>query len=446
MSSTGVRTSHKMSRKLCSSVAAAVLAALTFAGCASVRKATDANVRGIGYVRLDDVLKKHPLYPQLAQITDSIDALSLHALGSNAVPHTSVQVATETRQLNAELLAAQGRANAILRQKQMDYARREQAAISAALGAAGAGTNGSQAASAMQSVSSQQAQQVAAAANRDFAQYQQNVIGESNTALSTIGRQLNDRANRAYAQRATQLQERESQLSLELSQADASKRLQLRMRLNNLALPDADRKSLRDQLAALDRQEADAVNAQRARAHPTLAAYRVQLRSQMQPALGAEVAKVHAPTQSKLLSRRNEVSQQVSSQLQGLRPAPIPQNLPASTKARIAGIDRSFKQQFRADAQQTIAQYQATKAELDARYAQLQGADVSATELAGGQLSQLQRQRDNLYQKIVDQIRHDAGSVAAKRGLNVVFVNVKAAPGGIDLTDDVAKDIESLHE
>ncbi len=37
-------------------------------------------------------------------------------------------------------------------------------------------------------------------------------------------------------------------------------------------------------------------------------------------------------------------------------------------------------------------------------------------------------------------------SVAAKRGLQVVFISVVAAPGGIDLTGDVEKDIESLHQ
>lgn len=432
----------RSSRTIFAGVAAAVI---VLAGCAQQR-ADDPNVRGIGYVRLQEVLKKHPLYPQLSQIDDSIDALGLRSLGAGAVPHTGKQIAVQTKELNAELKAAQDRANSILRQKQVDYAQREQAAISAALAAAGAGTNGAQSAQAMQNISAAQAQQVTAQANNDFAQYQQSVIAQSNAALQSISAQLSARADRAYGQRATQLQERESQLSLELSQTDANKRLQLRMKLNGLALPDATRKQYRDELAALDRREAEAVAAQRARDQQTLAAYRAQLNGQVRSEMAAQSAKIHADTQAKLQTRRNEVSQAVSSQLQGLRPAAVPPNLPAATRDRIAQIDRNFKSQFQADAQKTIAQYQATKAELDARYAELQGADASATGAANTQLGQLQRERDDLYNKMVEQIRRDAGTVAAKRGLHVVLVNIEAAPGGIDLTNDVERDIESLHE
>lgn len=432
----------RSNNRIFAGVAAALL---VLAGCAQQR-ADDPNVRGIGYVRMDEVLKKHPLYPQLAQIDDSIDALGLRSLGAGAVPHTGQQIAVQTKELNAELKAAQDRANGILRQKQLDYAQREQAAISAALAAAGAGTNGAQSAQAMQSVSAAQAQQVTAQANSDFAQYQQSVILQSNAALQSIGAQLSARADRAYGQRATQLQERESQLSLELSQQDASKRLQLRMKLNGLALPDATRKEYRDELAALDSREAAAVSAQRAQDQKTLAAYRAQLNAQVRSEMAAQSAKIHSDTQAKLQTRRNEVSQQVSSQLQGLQPAPVPSNLPASTRDRIATIDRNFKAQFQADAQKTIAQYQATKAELDARYAELQGADGAATGAAGTQLVQLRRERDDLYNKMMEQIRRDAGQVAAKRGLQVVLVNIQAAPGGIDLTGDVERDIESLHE
>jgi hypothetical protein len=432
----------RSSRTIFAGLGAAII---VLAGCAQQR-ADDPNVRGIGYVRIEEVLKKHPLYPQLSQIDDSIDALGLNSLGAGAVPHTGKQIAVQTKELNAELKAAQDRANVILRQKQLDYAQREQAAISAALAAAGAGTNGAQSAQAMQSVSSSQAQQVTAQANSDFAQYQQSVVAQSNAALQSIGAQLSARADRAFGQRATQLQERESQLSLELSQADANKRLQLRMKLNGLALPDTTRKEYRDELAALDRREALAVNAQRARDSQTLAAYRAQLNTQVRGEMAAQSTKIHSDTQAKLQTRRNEVSQAVSSQLQGLRPNAVPSNLPASTRDRIAQIDKTFKAQFQADAQKTIAQYQATKAELDARYAELQGADATATGAANTQLGQLQRARDDLYNKMVEQIRRDAGTVAAKRGLQVVLVNIEAAPGGIDLTNDVEKDIESLHE
>lgn len=425
---------------------AALIAACALTACAHQPRPDDPNVRGIGYVRVDEVIKKHPLYPQLSQLQDSIDALNLQALGASAVPQTPQQIAQATKELNRELKQAQDRANSILRQKQADYAQREQAAIRAALGAAGAGTNGNAAVSAMQNVTAQQAQQVTAQANSDFQAYQQSVIAQDNAAVRQISDQINARANTAFRQKATQLQEKESQLSLEVSQQDAAKRLDLRMKLGNLAMGDAQRKQYRDQLAALDANEAATVEAQRKRDQAELGAYQKQLRDQTQRDIATQVAKIHAQTQAKLQERHNEVSQQVASQLQGLQPAAIPSNLPAATRQKLADIDKQYKSQFQADAQKTIDDYNATKAQLDAQYAALQGADGTAGLAANKQVADLQRQRDELYNKMVDQVKRDAGSVAAKRGLQVVFISVVAAPGGIDLTDDVEKDIESLHQ
>ena len=435
-----------MSKMRLSKTVAALCAVLALVACGRQPQPNDPNVRGIGYVRVQDVIKKHPLYPQLSQLQDSIDALNLKALGASAVPQTPAQIAKATQELNHELQQAQDRANTILHQKQADYEQREQAAIRAALAAAGAGTNGNAPVSAMQNVTAQQAQQVAQQANADFQAYQQSVIAQDNTAARQISAQLSARADAAYRQRATQLQEKESQLSLELSQRDASKRLDLRMKLGNLAMADAQRKQYRDQLAALDADEAATVDAQRKRDQQELAAYQKQLRDQTQRDIGVQVAKIHAETQAKLQARHNEVSQQVSSQLQGLQPAAIPSNLPAATRDKLQQIDKQYKAQFQADAQKTIDDYQATKADLDAQYAALQGADGRATGAAGKQIADLQRQRDDLYNKMVDQVKRDAGTVAAKRGLQVVFISVVAAPGGIDLTDDVEKDIESLHQ
>jgi hypothetical protein len=435
-----------MSKMRLSKLAAVALALAVLAGCAHQAKADDPNVRGIGYVRVDDAIKKHPLYPQLSQIQDAIDALGLKSLSPAVTAHTPAEIAAQTKELNNELKAAQARANEVLRKKQMDYAQREQAAIRAALAAAGAGTNGSQTPQQMQSISATQAQQVASQANADFQAYQQSVIRQDNAAVAQIQKQLNDRANQAYRQRATQLQEQESQLALELSQQDASKRLDLRMKLNNLAMSDAQRKSYRDQLAALDSQEAAVVDARRKADQKTLAAYQQQLRDQTARDITAQAQKIHDQTRAKLASRHDEVTQQVASQLKGLQPAAIPTNLPAATQQKIADIDKTYKTQFQADAQKTIQQYQQTKADLDAQYAALQGASGAAVGASGKQLADLQRQRDDLYNKMVDQIKHDAGQVAAQRGLRVVFMNVEGAAGGIDLTDDVEKDIESLHQ
>lgn len=428
--------------RLSKAVAAVALLAL-LAACNRPPDVNAPNVRGIGYVRLDDVVKKHPLYGQLSQLDDAMNALQLQAVGPS-VPRSGQQIAAETQRLNAELKSAQDRANATLRQKQQDYSRREQAAIRAALVAAGQGNTGANAGAAMQNVSAQQAQAVTSQANRDLVNFQQQVIAQDNAASTAVARNLSERADRAFRQRATQMQERESQRALELSQQDAARRLELRTKLSNLALEDAVKKQYKDQLDALDRHEAQTMAALRAQDQKELAAYRSQLQQQTSRDIAAQTEKIHAQTQTKLLSKKNDVTAQVRSQIG----VPQAQASPLSPEmqAKIKQIDKQFKDQFQGDAQKTIADYQATKNDLDQQYAALSSADGAAGAASSKQLATLQHQREDLYGKIVDQIKHEAETIGSKRGLKVVFMNVAAAPGGYDLTDDVEKDIESLHE
>ncbi|MBV9271510.1 MAG: hypothetical protein JO165_10465, partial [Candidatus Eremiobacteraeota bacterium] len=295
----------------------AVTAAVFLAALAACNRQPDVNsptVRGIGYIRVDDVVKKHPLYGQLSQIEDAMNALQLQSLGP-AVPGTGAQIAVETRRLNAELRSAQDRANATLRQKQQDFQQREQTAIRAAMVAAGQGNAGANAGAAMQNISAQQAQAVTQQANQDLLNFQQQTISQDNAAVQQIQRSLNDRADRAYRQRVTQLQERESEYALQLSQQHAPKRLELRTKLSNLALDDSVRSQYKAQLDALSKSEADAVNAMRTRDQQQLADFRKQLQTQTASQVASEAAKIHAQTQSKLQAHRNDVSSQVRSQI-----------------------------------------------------------------------------------------------------------------------------------
>ncbi|MGB9652654.1 MAG: hypothetical protein WCB01_12715, partial [Candidatus Cybelea sp.] len=110
------------------------VALLTIAGCAP--NVHSSAIRGAGYVRIDEVVKHHPLYGQISALDDAIAAINLRAAGPQ-VPLGAAQIATQTAQLNRELRDAQVRTNKILAQKQQDYVRREQQAVSAALTAAG---------------------------------------------------------------------------------------------------------------------------------------------------------------------------------------------------------------------------------------------------------------------------------------------------------------------
>jgi hypothetical protein len=407
-------------------------------GCVDVHSSS---VRGTGYVRVEDVVKHHPLYGQLSQLNDGIAAINL-AAAAPRVPLGAAQIARETAQLNRELRDAQNRANKILAQKQQDYATRERQAVAAALAAAGASGGGQLDARQMSATSAQQAQQAAAAANQDFMAYQQSVVSQDNAASSVIAQQLQAQAAQKFRAKAEQLQQNETDLSLRLTQEDATQRLAIKTRLSNLAMDEATRKQLLSQLAALNAKETAAIDGQRQADAATLRAYRAQLDAQTGQAVRAQVGAIAGQTRAKIAERRNEVG----AQLRSLGPPALPATLPTGVRQKISAIHQQFTAQFQADAQKTIGDYTATKADLDRQFAALHGADVGATGAAAKELDALQKRRDALYKQIVDQITREATRIAKDRGFSIVFVNIAQAEGGYDLTNDLIKDVESQHE
>ena len=418
---------------------ATVVAALLLSSCAP--NVHSPSVRGVGYVRVDAVVKHHPLYAQLAQINDAIAAINLAAAAPH-VPLSAAQITQQTKELNTELRDAQARANKILAQKQQDYSQREQQAVAAALAAAGVSGAGAYAARQLSATSAQQARAAAAAAGQDFMAYQQSVVAQDNAATAAIARQLQAQAAQKYNAKAQQLEQAETDLSLRLTQQDAPQRLAIKTRMSNLALDEATRKQLESQLASLASKESAAVTAQRRADAATLSALRAQLASQTQDAIRQQAGAINAQTRAKIEERRNEVGQQISS----LGPPPLPSNLPPDVKAKIQRIHQQFTTLFQADAQKTVDEYSSTKADLDRQFAALHGADVGATGAAAKELDALSKRRDDLYKEIVDQIRREADRIAKEQGFSIVFVGISAAAGGYDMTNEVTKDVESLHE
>ncbi|MBV8373434.1 MAG: hypothetical protein JOY69_09255, partial [Candidatus Eremiobacteraeota bacterium] len=354
-------------------------------GCVDIHSAS---VRGTGYVRLEDVVKHHPLYGQLSQLDDGIAAINL-AAAAPRVPLSAAEITRETAQLNRELRDAQNRANKIIAQKQQDYATRERQAVSAALAAAGVTGTSQLDARQMSATSTQQAQQAVTAANQDFMAYQQSVVAQDNAASSAIARQLQTQASQKYRAKAEQLQQNETDLSLRLSQDDASQRLAIKTRLSNLALDENTRKQLMAQMAALNNKETAALDAQRRTDAATLTAYRAQLDAQTNAAVRSQVGAIAGQTRAKIEERRNEVG----AQLRSIGPPALPSTLPAGVREKIAAIHQQFTSEFQADAQKTVTDYGATKTDLDRQFAALHGADVGATGAAAKELDALQKRR-----------------------------------------------------
>ncbi len=415
------------------------IATVAVAGCAP--NVHSSAIRGTGYVRVDEVVKHHPLYGQLSQLDNAIAAINLQSVAPQ-VPLGAAQIAAQTAELNRELQAAQVRANKILAQKQHGYVQREQQAVQAALSAAGIRGSGALAAEQMSGTSSQQVAQAARAANSDLMAYQQNVVAQDNAASSSVSKQLEVQAAQKYRAKAEELTQNETDLSLRLTQQDAASRLAIKMRLSNLALDPTARKQAQDQLAAIGAKEAAQLDAQRNADAAMLRAYRAELDRQTGNTIRTQVGAIQEQTRAKLEERRDEVG----SQLRSLGPPSLPTNLPPNVQARIAAIHHQFVGQFQADAAKTIQDYNATKSDLDRQFAALHGADVGATGAAGKELEALQKRRAELYRQIVTQVERDASRIAKDRGFSIVFVDIWSAAGGYDLTNEIIKDVESQHE
>ncbi|HTZ53879.1 MAG TPA: OmpH family outer membrane protein [Candidatus Acidoferrum sp.] len=399
-------------------------------------------VRGVAYVRVDEVIKHHPLYPQLAQLNDAIDAINFEASMPHA-PLTPAQIAQQSKDLNAQLQAAQNKANAILASKQQLYAQQEHDADVAAVKAAGVDPNAAGIGQVMNATSAQQAQQAAAAAQQGYIDYQKGVIAQDQAAINAIARQLQAAANDKLRARSEQYQQAESNLALRLAQEDSGQRMALQTQLNTLALTTDQRKSLATQLHALDVKEANAENALRAADAQALATYQKQIGEQTMTQIRQQQAAIQSQTGAKLTQRRD----QVGAQLRGLGAPPVATvKLPPDLRKRLGQIHQQYAAKFQADAQQAIEEYQATKSDLDAQFAALHGQGVSATGAAAIKLRDLQKRQAQLQSQIQDQIQREAVRLAKEMGFSLVLDNVQVANGGYDLTNDLIHDLESQHE
>jgi hypothetical protein len=425
------------------------LVSLSLAACSSSSSSGGGTAapgdKGVGYVRMEDLVKHHPLYGQLSDYDHSIAALNMRSIGSD-VALTGAQIAKEQSELQRELKAAAERTNTLLKEKQDEYAKRETAAIEAALAGSGAsGPGAAQLAAGLNATAQSQQNAALGAARTDFGKYRDAVISQDKSATGALVKTYNDRANRLYRQKADQFTTQESQYALKLAQDDSGERLTLRTRLSNLALDDSGRDDSKKALDALDRKESDEIAAMRNRDQQQLEAYKDQLRKQMRDDLDKQIGSLHQQTSSKL--------QAAGAVPAGAQPVavnagngPGGKEMPAQLRSKLESLHKEYQNQFNQDAQQTITDFNKTKDDLQKRFDQLIGADATAQGGAQKQLAALQKQRDDLYDQIVAQIQREVQIVAKNRGVTVVFSNIVAPVSGVDLTTDAEKQVESLHE
>jgi outer membrane OmpH-like protein len=425
----------------------------TAAACAHGAGNAPAGAGSIGYVRMDDLVSKDPLYGQLSKYDQDIAALQLRSVGGQQVAQSGAGIQKEQAELQRELQNAANRTRDLLKAKQTEYQDRENAAIKAALAAAGApvGPGAGEVASQIQATSNQQTQAVARQAQASLDTFRKETIAQDVAQVNSLRASLGERADRTYRAQAESLHEKESTYALQQASADAAQRLSLKTKLSNLPLDDASRKDITDQLDALDRKEADGLAALRNRDQATLATLQQQLRAQTNTEYTKEVVAIHDRTTAKLKDRTNQTRDTLVKQLGGQVTAQgsVTVGSPALTpdmKAKLQDLHKQYQDQFQKDADATVKAFYKTRDDLTRRFAELHGVDAGAQGDVARQINDLRKQRQDLYDEILAQVGREVKLVAGRRGVSVVFSVIVAPAAGVDLTDDTEKDIESLHE
>ncbi len=434
-------------------------AALALSGCGrgtTTQPAPGSSGKGtVGYVIMDELVKKHPLYDQLARYDRSIEAFDLTATAPQ-VAAADPQLAGRERDLQKQLNDAADRTRKLIDQKQKQYQQQESLAIAAALRGAGAGgPSAAEIAGTVNATARQQQSGVAVQAQRDLNTYRSTLQKQDAAQMAAAQKALSDRADRTYRAKADELQSKESALSLKMASEDAPQRLALRTKLTSLALDDAAREDAQKQLAAIDRKEADALAAARNRDQQTLVALQGQLKDQVQSDLNTQVSAIRKHSLSSLTQRQQSLTRQVSnlggpvvktSVVNGRVQQQVNTNLPPALRARIQQLHSDYQKRFQEDAKTTIADFEKTRRDLGQRFAQLHGIDGASQRGAVAQILSLRKKREDLYGEITAQIEREVRLIAQQRGISVVLTNIVAPAGGVDLTPDALKDIESLHE
>jgi hypothetical protein len=434
---------------------ALALAACTNAnsGGATSASASPAPGAAVGFVRMDDLVKVHPLYSELTRLDDDMAALQFKSLGEN-IAQSGADLASQEAEMQRELDAAAARTKKQLADLEKDYTGRERAAVAAALGGSAGGSiaGGADIDASINATLRAQAQKAEADAQKNFNTYRDQLVAQDRAAMISLQQSLNDRARRTYDARLAELQKKETDLAFQLAQDDSAERLSLRAKLTNLALDDATREEIKTQLAAIDQKEADQVAALRNRDQAELVALQKQLHDETTADLNKQAKDMQTRTIAKISARNESMRKELLEKLKPSVPGgstthtEVAGGVPPDMREKLQNLHQKYQNDFAKDANKTIADFQKFKADITLRFEKLHGLDGAAQNDARKQLDTLQRQRGELYDEMVAQIGREVKTIAQRRGISTVISEVVAPANGVDLTDDAEKDIESLHE
>jgi hypothetical protein len=409
-----------------------------------------ANV-GVGYVRMDLLLKAHPLYSELMRLDYDVAALELQ-VPDPAMRGPDARIAREAQAMRQDLQSAQERTEKELLEKQSAYIQQENAAIADILRQSGVTAQSADSIERqIAQTAREQGKNVDEQAKKNFQAFRLKMIAQADAALTSVRRSLLDRADRAYRMRGNEYVQNEAAFTLEQARKNAIERLVLRIRLTDLAPDKQEKVQTQARLDALGKQDADDLRALHDRDQAALAAFQKRLLDERRKLESQEAQEMQARTNAKLSESAGQTQLRTLGQLgivpaPPLRPSAPGKALSPALREKLIALHKSYQAAYVEDAQRTVRRFAQTAKELSAHFDTLAGVDAAAQEDANKEIEGLRKQRNDLYEQMVAQINREVQRLAERRGIGYVETKVSSPGDGVDLTHDAAQTIEGLHE
>jgi hypothetical protein len=405
-----------------------------------------------GYIDIDKVVAAHPLNSRLVALQDQITMLNAAAV-SGPTPVTPVQIKAQD-DLQRDLADAQTVFTQSLADKQAAYHLKEEQVdadiTSKALGGTASGPGGI--VGGLQADFQRQMVAMQLSARTTLDAYRNDLYKQDSDHLKHVQMLLGQDVVAKLRAKDSQLSAGETADQIQLAKADQDQRLNLKAKLDNLSLSQADRQTYSNQLLAIESREAALIAQMRARDDATSQAYKKQIQDDAAKRFNAERASTEKDTNLKLAARQTQLEDsirtqavQLGGQFQSkLNTANATLSGNPKVQSQLADEHAKILAQYQADATAAMTSYQAIRKQLVAKYsavARMQFQDNAALSMQAEQLAQ---ERKALYDGIVSQVQGLVADVARRNGVGIVFGAIAGAGNAIDLTSQVAKEAAAL--
>lgn len=385
-----------------------------------------------GFVRMDALMRSHPLAAQLAAMNSQLMTLQAE-LGQPQSASDLASIRATQVTLQKQLDAAGAHAQSLLHDQGAALEAQERVQIAALIAKQNKPNPRSSAAHGTMP-------DLGAAVAAENQAYTTRLEAERQKAIETLATSFNARDTRIFKTKEQALELQETDDAIKLAQADSAQRVDLQTKAAAPGLAPALKRSVADALSALDAKAEAQRKAQHAANAQILAQLHTKLQSDSQKEFNTQVAEIRTSSDAQLRARDQVAQLQVQASAPPVVvPTPVARNV--ALDAQIKAIHLRFQDRFNADTRASVVSFKHTRAQLQARFDQVAKAHVEAQHSLAKQIQTLEHQRDDLITKMTAQIQSKTVSVAEHDSIDVVLTNVLAQSHAIDLTDDVAHEL-----